>query len=116
MVAAVARAESDFNPKAKSRAGAMGLMQLMPGTARGLGVKDPWNVNQNALGGAKYLSQMLKKYNGNVQLALAAYNAGPGNVDKAISRAKSRSWSLVSKYLPKETQNYVPKVLRYYYG
>ena len=83
----------------------MGLMQLMPATARGLGVKDPYNPVQNIEGGVKYLSNLLKKYNGNVVLALAAYNAGSGAVDK---------YSGVPPY--KETQNYVRSILANYLG
>jgi Soluble lytic murein transglycosylase and related regulatory proteins (some contain LysM/invasin domains) len=110
LIAAVMKVESGFNPNARSPAGAIGLMQLMPSTARSLGV-NPYDPQQNVIGGAKYLAQMLKRYNGNVYLALAAYNAGPGNVDKAIKKAGSRDWNAVKRYLPKETQNYVSKVL-----
>ncbi len=79
---ALVSAESDFNPQAVSPAGAMGLSQLMPATARGLGVTDPFDPWQNLQGGAKYLSQMMRQFGGDVRLALAAYNAGPGAVQR----------------------------------
>lgn len=102
LLKAVAKTESNYNPNAVSRCGAQGVMQLMPSTAKGLGVEDPLDAEQNIMGGAKYLSQKLNMYDGNVELALASYNAGSGNVAK---------YGGVPPF--KETQNYIKRVLSY---
>lgn len=102
LMRALVKAESQGNPYALSKAGAMGLTQLMPGTARDLGVRNPWDAWENAWGGAKYLSQQLKTFR-RLDLALAAYNAGPGNV---------QTYSGVPPFA--ETQAYVVKVARFY--
>lgn len=111
LIKKVIQAESGGRANAVSPAGAQGLMQLMPATARSLGVSNPFDPDQNIRGGTKYLSQQLKRWNGNVALALASYNAGPGRVQNAVKRAGSRNWNAVKRYLPRETQNYVARIL-----
>ena len=105
LVADVINRESGGNPDAVSSAGAMGLMQLMEGTAEDLGVDDPFNEEQNVRGGTRYLRQMLDKYEQDVDKALAAYNWGPGNLDKHLESVPGGADWRVG--LPRETANYV---------
>ncbi|KJU84224.1 Lytic transglycosylase-like, catalytic domain protein [Candidatus Magnetobacterium bavaricum] len=102
LIKAVIIAESNGDPKAQSYAGARGLMQLMPSTAAGLGVKDSFDPKQNIMGGTRYLRQLLDRYNGDVRLTLAAYNWGMGNLERAPHK------------MPSETRNYITKVEGYY--
>lgn len=105
LLKAVIRVESAFDHRAVSEKGALGLMQLMPGTARDLRVRNPFNPWENIDGGARYLRQMLDTFGGNVRLSLAAYNAGPGAVKRAGGIPS----------IP-ETQQYVSQVLKHYRG
>jgi soluble lytic murein transglycosylase-like protein len=100
VISAVIQQESSFNPQAVSSSGAMGLMQLMPETAKNLGVTDPYNAEQNIMAGTKYLKQQMDEFGGNLSLGLAAYNAGSGAV---------RKYGGIPPY--KETQEYVKKIV-----
>ena len=105
LVRAVVKVESNFNPNALSRKGAMGLMQLMPSTAKQLKVRNPFDPEQNVDAGVRHLKQLLESYGGDVRLTLAAYNAGAG----AVARSSG-----VPHYA--ETQNYVRRITNLYYG
>jgi soluble lytic murein transglycosylase-like protein len=109
LVRAVIAAESNFRPDAVSSAGAKGLMQLMDATARGLGVADSFDPAQNIDGGVRYLSFLLRKYGGNEQVALAAYNAGPGRIDR-LGNGTDDELSANMHLLPGETRRYIGKV------
>lgn len=102
LLKAIGKTESDFRAQVVSRSGAQGVMQLMPATAKYLGVTDAFDPEQNIMGGAKYIKELLDKYDGNTSLALAAYNAGMGNVKK---------YGGIPPF--EETQNYVKKVTAY---
>jgi soluble lytic murein transglycosylase len=105
LLKAIIKAESDFDPQAVSKKGAMGLMQIMPQNFKLLGIKDPFDPKQNINAGARYFRQMYDRFDGKLALSLAAYNAGPTAVDRY-------------KTIPpfEETEEYVRRVLRYYYN
>ena len=103
LLKAIIKVESNFNPRAVSKKGAKGLMQLMPENIRILKIKDPFDPSENIMAGARYFRELLERFNGKVQLTLAAYNAGPNRVDR---------YQRIPPY--KETENYIQKVMAYY--
>ena len=111
LILAVIQTESYFNPKCTSKAGAVGLMQIMPSNFNHLGIKDGYNIEENINGGTKLLREYIDKYNGDIEMALMAYNGGP-------TRMANRGVKSVNDIykMPKETQNYVPKVMKIYRG
>ncbi|MEG0873433.1 MAG: lytic transglycosylase domain-containing protein [Clostridia bacterium] len=111
LIKSIIKVESDFNPNCVSSAGAKGLMQLMPENCRDLGVTNPFDINQNIDGGTRHIKEYLDKYNGDTKMALMAYNGGPTRMSRRGVK------SVEDIYLmPKETQRYVPKVMKYYIG
>ena len=106
LLKAIIKAESDFNPKAISRKGALGLMQLMPHNVEAMNINDPFDPWENIMGGARYFRSMLDRFEGQLSLSLAAYNAGPTAVERYNFQ--------IPPY--KETQDYVARVLKYYYA
>ena len=111
LIKSIIKIESNFNPNAVSSVGAKGLMQIMPFNYKNLGITDPFDIEQNINGGTKYIKQCLDMYDGNVEMALMAYNGGP-------TRMKNRGVETPEDIykMPKETQNYVSKVIQVYRG
>lgn len=106
LILAIIKQESNFNPNAVSSAGAKGLMQLMDFNSEAYGVKNPFDIDENINAGVKHIKSYLDKYNGNVEMALMAYNAGPGTVARRGVNSASDLYKM-----PEETQNYVPKIM-----
>ncbi|MCF0146818.1 MAG: lytic transglycosylase domain-containing protein [Clostridium sp.] len=106
LVLAIIKQESNFNPNAVSSAGAKGLMQLMDFNSEAYGVKNPFDIDENIEAGVKHIKSYLDSYNGNVEMALMAYNAGPGTVARRGVNSPSDLYKM-----PEETQNYVPKIM-----
>lgn len=111
LIRSIIKVESNFNPNATSPAGAKGLMQLMPSTYKNLGITNPYDIESNIDGGTKHIREFLNMYNGDEQMALMAYNGGCGRMLKRGVKSPSDIYKM-----PKETQNYVPKVMSYYKG
>lgn len=111
LVKAIIKVESNFNPNVVSSAGAKGLMQLMPENCKALGVEDPFNIEQNIEGGVKHIKEYIDRYDGDIEMALMAYNGGPTMM---MNRGVTSIDDIYK--MPKETQNYVPKVMSYYRG
>lgn len=111
LILAVMQKESSFNPNATSKSGARGLMQIMPSNLKYLGVKNAYNIEENIDGGTKLLKEYLDKYNGNVEMALMAYNGGPTNMAKRGVKSANDLYKM-----PSETQKYVPAVMKIYKG
>lgn len=109
LILAIIKQESDFDPNSTSECGASGLMQIMPDNFSNLGITDRYDINQNIDGGTKLFKEYLDQYGGNIEMALMAYNGGPGTMQR---RGVSSANDLYK--MPKETQNYVPKVMGYY--
>ncbi|MBW1698768.1 MAG: transglycosylase SLT domain-containing protein [Deltaproteobacteria bacterium] len=103
LIKAIIKAESNFDPWAVSKKGALGLMQIMPQNLKSLKIKDPFDPEQNIMGGVQYFKQLLKRFDDNLRLAIAAYNAGPENVEQ---------YDRIPPF--KETEHYVRRVLQYY--
>ncbi|MEG2017033.1 MAG: lytic transglycosylase domain-containing protein, partial [Clostridium sp.] len=111
LIRAIIKVESNFDSNVVSSAGAMGLMQIMPENCTALGITDPLNIEQNIDGGVRHIKDYIDRYNGNIEMALMAYNGGP-------TRMMNRGVTSINDIykMPKETQNYVPKAMKYYRG
>lgn len=109
LIRAIIKTESNFNPNVVSSAGAKGLMQLMPENCKEYGVVDPFDIEENIDAGTRHIKEYIDKYDGDIQMGLMAYNGGP-------TRMKNRGVNSIDDIykMPKETQNYVPKVMKYY--
>lgn len=106
LILAIIKQESNFNPNAESGVGAKGLMQLMAFNSEAYGVKNPFDIDENINAGVKHIKSYLDKYNGNIEMALMAYNAGPGTMARRGVNSPSDLYKM-----PEETQNYVPKIM-----